>query len=185
MHRPGHVARRLSISPATLRVWSNQFSDSLSDKAQQTLTGTRGHAQRRYTELDIQTLQRVKILLSSGLTYAEVREQLKQPPTEAEASASASDPVTPEPTPASEAETQSLVIPEQARAMIAGLQAAVTAQERHIQTLESQLERAEARALKSEQDAAELRKALLDTLSKSEPQRPPRRPWWKFWERDE
>jgi len=116
--------------------------------------------------------------LAGGLTYAEARERLAQPPTEAEAIASTSDPVTPDPTPASEVETQSLTIPEQARALIAGLQAAVTAQERHIQTLESQLGREQARADHAEAEARELRRAMLVQVQRPEPERPPRR-WWK------
>lgn len=69
---PQDVARGLEISPATLRRWSDEFADFLSSSAD----SAKGKSHRRYTEGDITTLATIKELMSSGLTYDQVRQQL-------------------------------------------------------------------------------------------------------------
>lgn len=135
MHRPASVAQRLSISPATLRVWSGEFAQFLSQAAQTSLTEAGGRAQRRYTDDDIATLRRAKTLLAGGLTYGQVREALAEPP----AAAPASEPATPAPAPAeppaSEAPSAALAIIEQARLAMVSMQQTIEAQAAHLQPL--------------------------------------------------
>ena len=76
LFRPADAANRLGISPATLRVWSNQFGSFLEPAARQTVTGAGGGSQRRYSEADIAILSQVKQLLGSGKTYEFVRRVL-------------------------------------------------------------------------------------------------------------
>ncbi len=75
---PNEVATKLQISPSTLRRWSNEFADFLSD------TGGRPQgddeskgAHRRYTDEDLETLMTVKGLLTEGLTYLQVGKRLE------------------------------------------------------------------------------------------------------------
>lgn len=178
MHRPGTVAQVLAISPATLRQWSNEFSDFLSESARQTLTEGPGHAQRRYTADDIAILRRAKSLLASGLTYAETRERLAQPPAPAAASADASEPPAPEEPPASEVEPQSLAITPEVRALIVTLRRESEARAEHVETLKDQLSKAEARAQRAEVELSDLRRALLDQLL-TPPAQPPQRGLWE------
>lgn len=83
MHRPKELTEELSISAATLRLWSNEFSDFLSPSAQKQITGKGTAAQRRYTDEDITTFRQVKQLLSDGNTYEEIRRRLSDDPPEA------------------------------------------------------------------------------------------------------
>jgi DNA-binding transcriptional MerR regulator len=75
---PQDVARELEVSPATLRRWSDEFAEFLSSGAD----SAKGKSHRRYTESDITTLVTIKDLMSSGLTYDQVRQQLAKPTTE-------------------------------------------------------------------------------------------------------
>lgn len=79
---PQEIAARLDISPSTLRRWSDEFSDSLSEQA----SSPGGKSHRRYTEADMELLLNVKTLMSNGLTYEQVRTRLSQRP-ESEAAA--------------------------------------------------------------------------------------------------
>jgi DNA-binding transcriptional MerR regulator len=72
-HAPQAVARELDVSAATLRRWSEKFSDYLSQEA--TSSG-RGRSHRRYTDSDLTTLRIVKELMSNGMTYEQVHQQL-------------------------------------------------------------------------------------------------------------
>ena len=185
MHRPGTVAQRLAISPATLRQWSNEFGASLSESARQTLTEAGTHGQRRYTDADIAILQRAKSLLAGGLTYNQVRDALAQPLAQAPGSADASELAVPPEPPASEtaseSESQSLLIPESARLAMASMQQTIEAQAAHLADLQAERDRANERAERAEREASELRRALLDQVR--QPASP--RPWWMFWRRDE
>lgn len=80
MYRPKEIADRLSISPATLRLWSNHFADLLSPSAQKQITGQGTSAQRRYTDHDITVFTKAKQLLSEGNTYEEVLRRLQEEP---------------------------------------------------------------------------------------------------------
>ncbi|MGD8397560.1 MAG: MerR family transcriptional regulator [Anaerolineae bacterium] len=75
---PHEVASELDVSPSTLRRWSNEFADHLSDSAgrpQPELGSKTAH--RRYTEDDLATLETIKDLLADGLTYVQVARRLE------------------------------------------------------------------------------------------------------------
>jgi DNA-binding transcriptional MerR regulator len=75
---PNEVASELDVSPSTLRRWSNEFADHLSDSAGQPQPepGSKT-AHRRYTEDDLTTLETIKDLLAEGLTYVQVARRLE------------------------------------------------------------------------------------------------------------
>lgn len=73
---PQAVAKDLDVSPATLRRWSDEFADYLSQSAD----SDQGRSHRRYSEQDITTLTMVKELMNNGMTYEQVRQQLAQQP---------------------------------------------------------------------------------------------------------
>jgi DNA-binding transcriptional MerR regulator len=75
---PNEVATQLQISPSTLRRWSNEFADYLSDPAGRPEPEEGGQAaHRRYTDEDLETLMTVKGLLAEGLTYIQVGKRLE------------------------------------------------------------------------------------------------------------
>lgn len=75
---PNEVATDLDLSPSTLRRWSNEFADFLSDPAgrPEPEPGSR-MAHRRYSDRDLEVLRTVKNLLSEGLTYVQVARRLE------------------------------------------------------------------------------------------------------------
>ncbi len=77
MYRAGEVAEKLKISPATLRLWSNQFSAFLSPSARKGPTDSVS-AQRRYVDEDVELLFQAKAILGRGLTYGEARRKLEE-----------------------------------------------------------------------------------------------------------
>jgi DNA-binding transcriptional MerR regulator len=75
---PNEVAAQLQLSPSTLRRWSNEFSDFLSDSAGRPQSASGGQtAHRRYTDEDLETLLNIKGLLDEGLTYIQVGKRLE------------------------------------------------------------------------------------------------------------
>lgn len=76
LRTPQEVASRLDISPSTLRRWSEEFADYISEQA----SSPQGKSHRRYTEQDVETLMTVKEFMSDGLTYEQVRQRLEHPP---------------------------------------------------------------------------------------------------------
>jgi DNA-binding transcriptional MerR regulator len=72
LRSPHLVANELDISPATLRRWSDEFTDFLSIGA----GASKSRSHRRYTDQDVATLALIKELMNSGLTYEQVRFQL-------------------------------------------------------------------------------------------------------------
>jgi len=70
--QPQEVAARLEVSPSTLRRWSEEFAEFLSPEAD----SSEGKQHRRYSDEDMATLITVKGLMTDGLTYDQVREQL-------------------------------------------------------------------------------------------------------------
>lgn len=80
MLKPKDVSERLSISPATLRLWSTKFESFLSPSARRSLTENGGPAQRRYSEEDLALFRTAKHLLQDGLTYEDVVARLPETP---------------------------------------------------------------------------------------------------------
>jgi DNA-binding transcriptional MerR regulator len=75
---PNEVANQLQVSPSTLRRWSNEFADYLSDIAGRPQSESGGQAaHRRYTDEDLETLMTIKGLLAEGLTYIQVGRRLE------------------------------------------------------------------------------------------------------------
>jgi DNA-binding transcriptional MerR regulator len=65
------VSTELDISAATLRRWSDEFNEFLTEEA-----GSGN--QRRYQDSDIATLSAIRDLMNEGLTSAQIRYQLSQ-----------------------------------------------------------------------------------------------------------
>ncbi len=82
-YRPQEAAQRLGIASSTLRLWSSQFANELSNSARK-VASRDGEpiAQRRYTDEDLRLLAQVKELLAQGLTYEEVKRRLRPPVVE-------------------------------------------------------------------------------------------------------
>jgi len=75
---PSEVANQLQVSPSTLRRWSNEFADYLSDVAGRPDSDPDGGtSHRRYTDGDVETLMTIKGLLAEGLTYVQVSRRLE------------------------------------------------------------------------------------------------------------
>jgi DNA-binding transcriptional MerR regulator len=75
---PSEVAKHLQISPSTLRRWSNEFSEFLSDAAGKPHPAEGGQtAHRRYTDQDVESLLTIKGLLEEGLTYIQAGRRLE------------------------------------------------------------------------------------------------------------
>lgn len=72
-HSPQSVAKALSISPASLRRWSDEFTDYLAKGA----GSTKDRSHRRYNDSDIEILMEIKELMNSGMTYEQVRQHLR------------------------------------------------------------------------------------------------------------
>jgi DNA-binding transcriptional MerR regulator len=70
--QPQELASRLEVSPSTLRRWSEEFAEFLSEEAD----SSEGKQHRRYSDEDMATLITVKGLMADGLTYEQVRERL-------------------------------------------------------------------------------------------------------------
>jgi uncharacterized protein (DUF433 family) len=77
-YRPQQVARLLGIQPQTLRVWSNEFAEFLSDRARRVAASGARPGHRAYTEADLRALTRVRQLLRNYASYAWVRRQLRE-----------------------------------------------------------------------------------------------------------
>jgi DNA-binding transcriptional MerR regulator len=73
---PNEVANQLQISPSTLRRWSNEFADYLSETAGRAQPESGRGAHRRYSDEDLETLMTIKGLLVEGLTYIQVGRRL-------------------------------------------------------------------------------------------------------------
>lgn len=75
---PNEVATQLQVSPSTLRRWSDEFADFLSESAGRPHLATGAPtAHRRYTDEDLETLLTIKGLLAEGLTYIQVGKRLE------------------------------------------------------------------------------------------------------------
>lgn len=76
LRSPQTVANELNISAATLRRWSDEFTDYLSAAA----GGHKNRSHRRYTDSDVATLVVIKELMGNGMTYDHVRQTLNGHP---------------------------------------------------------------------------------------------------------
>jgi DNA-binding transcriptional MerR regulator len=75
---PSEVANQLQVSPSTLRRWSSEFADYLSDAAGRPDSDPDGGtSHRRYTDSDLETLMTIKGLLAEGLAYVQVGKRLE------------------------------------------------------------------------------------------------------------
>ncbi|MGC9332931.1 MAG: MerR family transcriptional regulator [Anaerolineae bacterium] len=74
---PSEVASQLEVSPSTLRRWSNEFADFLSDAAGRPESEAGKTAHRRYLDQDLETLMTIKGLLAEGQTYIQVGRRLE------------------------------------------------------------------------------------------------------------
>ncbi|HSR30243.1 MAG TPA: MerR family transcriptional regulator, partial [Anaerolineae bacterium] len=75
---PNEIANQLQISPSTLRRWSNEFADFLSDSAGRPQGEEEDKtAHRRYTDKDLEIMMTIKGLLAEGLTYIQVGKRLE------------------------------------------------------------------------------------------------------------
>jgi DNA-binding transcriptional MerR regulator len=72
LRSPQTVAKELDISPASLRRWSDEFTDYLSKEA----GAGKDRSHRRYTQTDVRTLLLIKELMNEGMTYEQVRQHL-------------------------------------------------------------------------------------------------------------
>jgi DNA-binding transcriptional MerR regulator len=75
---PHEVAAQIQVSPSTLRRWSAEFADFLSETAGNPQSASGGQAvHRRYSDQDLETLMTVKGLLAEGQTYIQVGKRLE------------------------------------------------------------------------------------------------------------
>jgi DNA-binding transcriptional MerR regulator len=70
--QPQEMASRLEVSASTLRRWTEEFTEFLSEEARSTDAGQ----PHRYTNEDLTTLITVKGLMTEGLSYDQVRQRL-------------------------------------------------------------------------------------------------------------
>jgi MerR family transcriptional regulator, light-induced transcriptional regulator len=75
LYSPAWVAQRLGVTPATLRTWHHRYDLGPTGRT------TGGH--RRYSLLDLQRLDRMQHLTTSGIGVAEAARLSHQPPTTA------------------------------------------------------------------------------------------------------
>jgi DNA-binding transcriptional MerR regulator len=68
------LAKRLNVSAATIRNWTDEYADILSAVTQERLKGAR----RRYTERDALVLATVAELRDAGLTHDQIMSALQQ-----------------------------------------------------------------------------------------------------------
>jgi len=70
--QPQEMASRLEVSASTLRRWTQEFTEFLSEEVRSTVAGQ----PHRYTNEDLTTLITVKGLMTEGLSYDQVRQRL-------------------------------------------------------------------------------------------------------------
>ena len=171
-YRPREMAERLGISASTLRLWSNQFADVLSNYATKAPTGDRTPAaQRRYTDDDLRTLLRAKALLAQGLTYEETKRRLSQDPPPQQA-----PPLSDKAAPPEEALPSLQALRETIEAKdktIAALRDSLAFLDVYLFALRQEREDAKQNIHRLEREVAELR-ARADALT-----RELQKPWWK------
>jgi DNA-binding transcriptional MerR regulator len=68
------VASRLEVSASTLRRWTDEFAEFLSQEAR----ASDASQTRRYTNEDLTTLITVKGLMTEGMSYDQVRQRLSE-----------------------------------------------------------------------------------------------------------
>lgn len=176
MYRAGFVAEKLGVSVASVRSWSTQFSEFLSDAARTSVTPDGAPTQRRYGDDDLALLAWVKALLGQGATFDEARRRLREMLPEERAAPPPSDNLTPPITPPNE--TTVLALPDMWRAI-------TDAHRGEVEALREALHQAQARAERAEREADTLRAQLAPpVLPPPEPSpqaSPDILPFWKRW----
>ncbi|MEM7029168.1 MAG: MerR family transcriptional regulator [Chloroflexota bacterium] len=71
---PQDVSFQLDISPSTLRRWTDELAEFLSDE----VNPSNSNGSRRYTNQDIERLREADELIKDGLTYEQVRQEFRQ-----------------------------------------------------------------------------------------------------------
>ena len=72
--QPQEVASRLEVSASTLRRWTDEFAEFLSEEAR----ASDASQSRRYTNEDLTALITVKGLMTEGMSYDQVRQRLSE-----------------------------------------------------------------------------------------------------------
>jgi len=164
LYRPGEVASQLGIAGSTLRLWSVRFAEELSEQASKASAESSGQwAQRRYTEEDLELLSKVKSLLAQGLTYQEVKRQLRassRPPTTAPPRRP--DAARPDPLPDG-LEIRMAALQEEIRAKdktIAALKESLAFLDTYLQTVRRERDDARERIMELESELQELREKV-------------------------
>lgn len=162
MYTVGQVAQALNVSDSTIRQWSGEFADHLSEEANPPKGET-----RRYDDGDVAALQTVAILRDQLVDYADIHERL-----------AAGERLEPAP--------EERIRPEEPAAADTALitesfAEALRNADSRIATLTDRLIDAEKRAAAAE-TRAEMLQAQLDER-KGEKEGADGRPWWRFWSR--
>lgn len=181
MYRAGFVAERIGVSVATIRAWSTQFAEFLSEPARTSVNPDGSPTQRRYRDDDLTLLAWIKVLLGQGITFEEARRRLRDMSLEERATPPPSDVLTP--SPVSPTETTALALPDMLRAITDAHRGEVEALRARIADLQADKTR-----LQSELDALRVQLAPpalpppvqppITPITEA-PERP--KPWWKLW----
>jgi len=161
LYTVSQVARLIGIAPNTVRVYSRDYPDHLSDHA----TPGRG-MERKFTEADIATLQTIRILRQQKKDYDTIDTLLSD--------GQRLEPAEPTETPPEAIETPK-IDDTSALAPVDLLNRFIVRYEEQIDDLTDQLAQSQETIgeLKERAAKAEGRLEELD-----------RRPWWKFWGRE-
>ena len=185
MYTVSQVARAIDVSVSTVRQWSGEFAEFLSDSADPPKGTT-----RRYDDEDVATLQTVAVLRDRLVEYDEIHERLQQGerlepgPGERE----------PEPEPEEEAppgSSDTALVTESFAQALKAYEGQIGTLQNRVEELTDKLVDAEKRAASAETEARLLRERLeAENARKGEisqqgaSQEPEEgRAWWQFWKR--
>ena len=156
MYRPKDVAEKLRIAPSTLRIWSQHFANQLSNAARKAPSDGAGPAaQRRYTDADVHTLSQAKAMLTQGLTYDEVKRQMRDD-TEQQTTST--------PAVANQASPTQVVFSEEAQSSLIAMKEALSAKDKTVVALKESLAFMDAylQAIRDEREEARERTHQLE-----------------------
>jgi len=167
------VAKALSVSPSSVRLWSSKFSEHLSASATPASGGV-----REYTEEDIAVLQTITVMRRGDESYKKInialekgerREFVPEPEPEREPEAAHNAP----------GEAESDIALKSFTETLNALQVQNTANSEHIKELQGQLIEATGKAAVSEHLSAELERAREEAERLREELAIARLPWWR------